>query len=38
MTSGLLIFMGLTLIGAGCLLAVFGLVTAVLMFFDEADH
>lgn len=38
MTSSLLIFMGLGLIGAGCVIAVCGLVTAVLMFFDEADH
>jgi hypothetical protein len=38
MTSGLLIFMGLTLIGAGCLLAVCGLIAAAIMFFDEADH
>jgi hypothetical protein len=38
MSSSLLIFMGIALIGAGCLIAVCGLVAAVLMFFDEADH
>lgn len=38
MSSSLLIFMGIALIGAGLLIAVCGLVTAVLMFFDEADH
>jgi hypothetical protein len=38
MSSSLLIFMGIALIGAGCLIAVCGLVTVVLMLFDEADH
>lgn len=38
MSSSLLIFMGIALIGAGLLIAVCGLITAVLMFFDEADH
>ncbi len=38
MSSSLLIFMGIALIGAGCFVAVCGLIAAVIMFFDEADH